>query len=88
MGNLEGFNAYHHDAILSRELDIAHAKAIDAILDGGEEVAAAINHALEHMCKTSSGAIQTISLFARLGFLYTLHSGMPLSVTMEEPEED
>ena len=51
MGNLEGFNAYHHDAILSRELDIAHAKAIDALLDGGEEVAAAINHALEHMCK-------------------------------------
>lgn len=87
MGNLEGFDARIHDAILSRELDIAHAKAIDAILDGGEEVAAAINHALEHMCKTSSGAIQTISLFARLGFLYTLHSGIMPGVSIEDLEE-
>jgi hypothetical protein len=87
MGNLEGFDARIHDAILSRELDIAHAKAIDALLDGGEEVAAAINHALEHMCKTSSGAIQTISLFARLGFLYTLHSGIMPGVSIEDPEE-
>jgi hypothetical protein len=87
MGNLEGFDARIHDAILSRELDIAHAKAIDAILDGGEEVAAAINHALEDMCKKSSGAIQTISLFARLGFLYTLHSGIMPGMSIGDPEE-